>query len=255
MDIDHYAQVLWDGLQQGEHFPAPLQGKLSLESGYRVQLAVLDKWMAAGEEQAGWKLAFTADGPRKMFGSDGPAHGYLLKKAQRPAGFRFDFDTLTAPAVEAELIMTLHTALEGPGVTAEQVRGAVASICPGFEIIERRGDMAGDLPLGIADDIFQSAYVGGKTVSPFPASFSPEKIMVEIRRNGEIFKRSRGAEVIDNHFTSIAFLANQLAGYERRVEPGQLILTGSFIPPTAAEKGDHWEAHYEGIGEVDVFFD
>jgi len=255
MDIKSSTELLWEGLQQNQHFPEELQGQLALEEGYQIQLAVLDKWLAAGEEQAGWKLAFTAPGPRKMFGAEVPGHGYVLDRGRKSTGTHFDFDGMNNPAVEVELLMTVNQPLAGPGVTVERVREVLCSITPGFEIIERRGDMASDLPLGVADNIFHSAYVAGGVVSPVPNFFSPETVTVEISRNGELFQKSVGADVIDNHYENIAFLANRLGALGRRIEPGQVLLTGSFIPPTPASKGDHWVAKYEGLGEVELHFD
>ena len=255
MDVEQYVDVLWRELQQGRHYPAELSGKLTIEQAYQVQMAVLARHIAAGERQVGWKAAFTAPAPRKAFGSAVPGHGYLLEKARRENGARFDFDAMTTPAVEVELIMTFREDLAGPGITADQVRQALAGISPGFEVLERRGNMAADLPLGIADNILQSAFLGAPEVSPAPADFSPEEITVEIVRNGEVFQTVRGKDVIDNHFETIAFLANALTKYGHRIKPGQQVLTGSFISPTNADKGDHWVARYQGLGEAELFFD
>ena len=255
MDVEQSTAILWNALQEGRHYPEALSGKLTLKDAYLVQMGILNRHIQAGESHVGWKAAFTAPGPRETFGAKVPGHGYLLARAQRKNGARLNFDAMTTPAVEAELIMTLKSPLTGPGVTAEQVREALGAITPGFEVLERRGNMAADLPLGVADNILQSAFLGGDPVSPPPDSFSPEDILVEIVRNGEVFKQVRGAEAIDNHFGTIAFLANELAHYGHHIAPGQLILTGSFNSPANAEKGDHWVAKFSGIGEAELFFD
>jgi 2-keto-4-pentenoate hydratase len=73
MTFDEAVRILWDAIQQGDHFPAALQGKLSLDDAYRVQLGILARQVEAGEQQSGWKVAISGAALRQARGLDEPA--------------------------------------------------------------------------------------------------------------------------------------------------------------------------------------
>lgn len=247
-------KLLWESAQQGLYYPYALQGRLTMEQAYQVQLDVLARRVAAGEIQSGWKIGLTAEAVRTFFRSRTPVFGYLLSSSGEESGHTFDFDQVLSPSIEAELCFILAKDLHGPGVTAEAVAQAAGAVCPAFEILERRGDMAADLPLGVADNVSQWAYVLGKPLRPYPRSLDLGSVRMELKRNGETVAAGLGREVIDNPLHSIAWLANTLAGHGRWIEAGQIILTGSFNRPVPIGKGDRWEASFSGIGTVTCSF-
>ena len=73
MTTENMTNVLWNSIQQGKHNPEELRGKLSVEQAYGVQLAILDRYLAAGEELAGWKVGLTAKAVQKQ--EDGKNEG------------------------------------------------------------------------------------------------------------------------------------------------------------------------------------
>jgi 2-keto-4-pentenoate hydratase len=247
-------KLLWESAQQGLYYPYALQGRLTMEQAYQVQLDVLARCLAAGEIQSGWKIGLTADAVRTLFRSRTPVFGYLLSSSGEESGHTFDFDQVLSPSIEAELCFILAKDVHGPHITAETVVQAVGAVCPAFEILERRGDMAADLPLGVADNVSQWAYVLGKPLRPYPRALELGNVRMELKRNGETVARGLGREVIDNPLHSIAWLANTLAAHGRWLEAGQLILTGSFNRPIPISKGDRWEASFSGIGTVTCSF-
>jgi 2-keto-4-pentenoate hydratase len=243
-------KLLWESAQQGLYYPYALQGRLTMEQAYQVQLEVLARHVAGGETQAGWKIGLTADAVRAHYRSKTPVFGYLLAANGEESGHAFDFDQVITPMVEAELCFIVAKDVHGPHVTPEAVADAIGAVCPAFEILERRGDMAADLPLGIADNVSQWAYVLGAPVRPYPRSLDLGGVRMELKRNGETVAGGLGREVIDNQLKSIAWLANKLAPHDKWIEAGQVILSGSFNKPHPINKGDRWEARFSGIGTV-----
>ena len=243
-------KLLWESAQQGMYYPYVLQGQLSLEQAYQVQLEVLARHLAGGETQAGWKIGLTADGVRAHFRSKTAVFGYLLGSNGFESGHSFEMDQVITPSLEAELCFTLAKDLHGPGVTPEAVAEALAAVTPAFEIIERRGDMAADLPLGVADNVSQWAYVLGKPLRPYSRTLDLGGVRMELRRNGEVVAGGLGREVIDNQLQSLAWLANNLAAQGKWIEAGQVVLSGSFNRPLPINKGDRWEATFSGVGKV-----
>ena len=254
MDVAKAVDILWDALQQGVHFPDALRGQLALTEGYRVQLGVLARETAAGGKQTGWKIGLTADAIHRRMSADAPAFGYLLERRAFPSGARFAVDGIISPAIEGELCFTLGETLRGPGVTRERALAAVASVAPALEVVALRGNLAADLPLGVADNVSHWAFVTGPEVRPYPAGLALGEVTVELSRNGETVARLLGAEVIDDQLQSLAWLANQLARYDRALEAGQRVMTGSFNLPAPIHRGERWQARFSSVGTVTADF-
>jgi 2-keto-4-pentenoate hydratase len=255
MNPEAAARILFDSSAKGVHYPDALRGQLDLESAYRTQQAVLALHLGNGEEQAGWKIGFTAPAVRAQFRSAEPVFGYLLGSRGYGSGLSFSVAEIANPAIEPELCFILGKPLKGPGVTPTQVADAVASVAPAFEIIELRGDMAADLGLGIADDVSQWAWVTGPEVRPYPRALDLGALRATMTRNGEVVADALGRDVIDNQLESIAWLANRLATFGSSLKVGQRVLTGSFSRPMPIGRGERWEATFAGIGSVAARFD
>lgn len=249
------ARLLFDSAAKGVHFPEQLRGQLSIEEGYRTQQAVLALHLASGEEQAGWKIGFTAPAVRAHFKSDAPVFGYLLTNRGFSSGLSFSFADMINPAIESELCFTLSRPLKGPGVTPGRVLDALASVAPAFEILEQRGDMAADLGLGLADDVLQWGWVTGPELRPYPRELELAAVRAAITRNGEVEADVVARDVIDNQLESISWLANTVAGYGASLKVGHRILSGSFSRPLPISRGDRWETRFAGIGAVAARFD
>jgi 2-keto-4-pentenoate hydratase len=248
------AQALWQSQARGDVFPDAWRGKLDTAQAYRVQLAILDRKLARGEKQVGWKVGLTAPAMREMFGSDAPVFGYLLESGRIESGFRFRYAGLRTPMVENELLITMASDLAGPSATAEDARNTVATIAPAFEIVEMRGaDMRADLPLALTDNVAQRAFVQGAAI-PFAPALDLGAIRAEVRINGELKHAPLGREAIDNQLQTLAWLANTLHSYGKRLQAGQCVMTGSFTKPLPIMAGDAFETSFSGIGTVGTSF-
>src|SRR5947209_19243957 len=137
LDVDATVEEFWAARNRGEFFPAAYFDRLDLDDSYRVQLAIIDRRVAAGERHIGWKVGLTAKVIQEQFGFHEPVFGCILET--RPSGHVFSADELIQPGFETELCIRLARPLEGP-VSNEEVRDAIDVIHPSFEIIETRGD-------------------------------------------------------------------------------------------------------------------
>jgi 2-keto-4-pentenoate hydratase len=254
MSIEQTIEAIWTCHQTGVHFPEQWRGKLSLDEAYRVQQGILQRRLAGGAHQAGWKVGLTADPVRKLFGASAPVFGYLLEENRFPSGHAFASDRLSEPAVESEVIVTLGQALAGPGVTVEQARAAVKEIAPAFEIIARRGgDLRSDLGLGVADNVMQAAFVVG-SARPLRPQEDLGEIRAEVWVNGKPAESVLGREVMDNPLRSLVWLANALPAFGAALQAGHRVLTGSFTKPIPAGRGDRFETRFSGLGSVAASF-
>jgi 2-keto-4-pentenoate hydratase len=254
MDIEAVTESIWAHTMRRSYFPAEWKGRLTVEQGYRVQLGVLDRWVAKGERLAGWKVGLTAPVIQKQFGMHEPVMGFLLESGNRQSGAVFRHDELIGPGFENELCLTVGTRLEGPAVTRAQARAAITAVHPAFEIIEGRGDFRADLTLSLTDNAQQKAFVTGPA-SPLPAGWEPASTTVEVIINGRRVDYAVGSEDTGHPLGAVAWLAKKLAEFGRRIEPGHRIMSGSFTKQYPIAHGDRIETRFTPFGAVQASFD
>ena len=207
MDIESAAQLIWEEARQGRYFPEALRGKLSLDDGLRIQLNILARRKSEGQQHAGWKIGLTSERVRARFGTDDQPFGHIMAQRVLESGAEVPCAEIVNCGVEPELCFTIGETLKGPGVTAEQAREAVASVCAGFEINESRADGVSDFTLTVADNMAQWGIVMGESLQPVPADFDFEGLRMEMRRGGEVRATAVGRDVIDDHYRSLTVLA------------------------------------------------
>lgn len=253
MNVGEAADRIREGYRRGEYFPLELTGRLSFDEALQVQIAVLDRKIADGERLAGWKIGLTSAAVRAHFGTDRQPFGNILESGviASPGEVALD-DLAVGCGVEPELCVTMGADLCGPDATPDQARAAVESIAPGMEINQKRSGGVTDFELSVADNLTQWAIVQGPP-TPVPDGFDPGSLRVTMSCNGEVRADVVGRDVIDDHFVSIATLANVLGEYGRRLEAGQRIITGSFSKHDVA-RGDEWRAVFSGLGGCTVRF-
>ena len=75
-----------------------------------------------------------------------------------------------------------------------------------------------------------------------------------MQRNGIIEETGVAAGVLNHPANGVAWLANKLAPFDVELEPGQIILGGSFTRPVAARKGDTFNVDFGPLGSVSCHF-
>jgi 2-oxo-hept-3-ene-1,7-dioate hydratase len=73
-------------------------------------------------------------------------------------------------------------------------------------------------------------------------------------RNSEIEETGLAAGVLGHPAMGIAWLANKLGKFDVSLKPGQIMLSGSFIRPIWANRGDTLHADFGQLGSVSVQF-
>jgi len=253
VDVAAVVDSVWRSMERGIYYPPEWRGKLTTPDAYRVQLGILERYLARGEVQAGWKVGLTAKAIQEQVGVHEPVFGFLLRSGARASGVVFGYDELIDPGFENELCLTVGAPLRGPGVTLEAARGALVAAAPALEIIERRGDFKGDLNLSFVDNCQQKAFVTG-TAMPLGPGQRLADATVEIWLNGRMEETARGDAVLGDPAASVAWLANKLAAFGRGIEPGMRVMSGSFTRQYTPVRGDQVEARFSPMGSVTATF-
>jgi 2-keto-4-pentenoate hydratase len=248
IDLQKALEAFWTARARGEFFPQAYFDRLTLDDAYRIQLGIIDRRVAGGEDHIGWKVGLTAKVIQDQFGFHEPVFACILES--KPTGHVFGATELINPGFETELCVRLGSGLEGK-VTLEQVRAAVDVIHPSFEIIETRGDLVKQIALALADNGQQRSVVIGEPVRLVP-EMKLDQVTARVRLNGQEVATGLGSAVLDGPLNSIVWLADKLNQYERQLHPGDIIMTGSFVRQFPLNPGDVAVAEFSGIGGVEV---
>ncbi len=255
IDLDDAIEEFWQA-RHGGPYPLEWEAKLTQNDAYRISLALLDRHLAEGRKQAGWKVGLTARVIRDQFGLPEPLFAVLFEDGRWESGVSHPFADLYQAGWENELCLTMGADLSGPDVTEDQARAAIATVAPALEIVEARGPNSMDgLNCMIADNGQQRAFVVGDA-SPFDAASTDlGAATVEIFLDGESQDKAPGTAVMESSaVTSISWLANKLAEFGRTLEAGQAVMTGSFTRQFFIEKPLKAEARFDPFGSVVATF-
>lgn len=232
------ADVFWTAQKTGAYPPNEPTMALSVDEGERMQLVMLDRWRATGETLGGWKVGLTSGRSRDGFGPGVRPFGFILRSRIFPNGATIERARIPKLGVETELAFRIGTRLAGPNVTPAQARGAVAAVAPAFEINELRIDPRADSGCRAADNLSQWGIAVGAEHHPVPdADFTA--LTVSFSRDGQVLETLAAAGHIDDHFSSLAALARELAKFGLAVEPGQQVITGSYTRQNIEQNGDY----------------
>lgn len=235
----------WTARARGQYFPPEWFDRLTLDEAYRIQLGIIARRVAAGEKQIGWKVGLTATAIQQQFGFHEPVFGCILDS--RASGHVFRSSDLIHPGFEPELCLRVGQPLSGD-VDVAQVRHAIDQVYPSLEIIETRGDLSAQIAVAMADNAQQKTVILG---NPVPlSSLVLEQVAATVQINGETVATGRGDAVLGNPLNSVIWLARKLTEFGRSIQPGEIIMSGSFTRQFPIQPGDRVSVDFVGVGNV-----
>ena len=226
---------------------------INLTDAYQISQVLLAKRVEAGETVIGKKIGATSRAVQEMLGVFQPDFGFLTDAMWAQDGL-VHTDGLIAPRAEAEIGFRLHKSLQGPGVTANDVLAATASVVACFEIVDSR---IKDWKIKLEDTVADNASCGvfvlsDDEISPQGLDLSTMKVIVE--KNGHYLSEGLGSAVQGAPENAIAWLANTLGEFGIPFNAGEIVLSGSLVPLEPAVAGDHFRMTIEGLGQCEAHF-
>ncbi len=233
---------------------------MTMDDAYKVQHAWVAMKLAAGRTLIGHKIGLTSKAMQSAVNIDTPDSGSLLDDMLYPDGGRVPTSRFIAPRVEVELAFVLKTPLSAPGCTLLDVIRATEFVMPALEILDSRMhriDPETRVARKVQDTIADNAANAGLVLGsrPFdPRGVDLRWISALLYRDGEIEETGVAAGVLNNPATGIAWLANRLHSQGESLQPGQVILSGSFTRPIDVRAGQTIFADYGPFGSVGCHF-
>jgi 2-oxo-hept-3-ene-1,7-dioate hydratase len=226
---------------------------ITIEDAYAISSEVTRRKIAAGAKLIGHKIGLTSKAMQQSSQINEPDYGHLLDSMMVADGAKVPHASYCVPRVELELAFVLAKPLKGPGVGLLEVLRATEYVVPAIEIIDARVQNPRKIFDTVADNgAAAGIVVGGRPVGPMDVDL--RWVGGVMYRNSEIEETGVSAGVLGHPALGIAWLANKLAPFGGVLEPGNIMLSGSFIRPVWAEKGDTLHADFGPLGGVAVQF-
>lgn len=238
--------------KQGER-PSQMFPEIKIEDSYAISSAVAQERVKAGARIIGHKIGLTSKAMQASSKIDEPDYGYLFDDLLLNDGAKVKFEDFCVPRVEPELTFILKEPLKGPGIGLIDVLRATEYVVPSIEIIDARVTEPRKIFDTVADNGAAAGIVlGGRPVRPEDVDL--RWVGAIFYRNSEIEETGLAAGVLGHPAMAIAWLANKLAPFDITLQPGDLMLSGSFTRPVWAAKGDTLHAGFGPLGSVSVQF-
>lgn len=231
-----------------------------LDDAYAVQRAWVDAKLARGNAIKGYKIGFTSRAMQRTANITEPDYGALLADMFYEDGADIPMARFIQPRLECEIGFVIGKPLSGPDCTLFDVLSATEYVVPTAEIVDGRTyrlDPETQQPRTVLDSIADNAgnaalVRGGRPVRPMDVDLRWAAVLCH--RNNTIEESGVAAAVLNHPANGVAWLANKLARYGRRIEPGQFVLGGSFTGLVEARAGDTFFLDYGPLGTITARF-
>ena len=238
-----------------------LHPEMGMDDAYAIQNAIYDAKIADGGKVIGWKIGLTSKAMQYALNIDIPDSGILFDDMLFGHGGRVPAGRFIQPRVEAEIAFVMKSAIGGDDVTREEVIAATDYVAPSIEILDTRiirVDPETGVTRTVFDTISDNAANAGIVLGPqrhAVDAFDLRWVGAITSRNGEVEETGLGAGVLNDPVESVVWLARRMAQYGQSIEPGQIILSGSFIRPIECPAGTNIKADFADFGQVEISFD
>ncbi|GAB3197877.1 hypothetical protein GCM10027062_10710 [Nocardioides hungaricus] len=204
---------------------------------------------AAAPDPLGWKAGFGAPASLTALGTDRPLVGFLTRSRLLPSGASASVASWVKPMLEAEIAAHLAADI-GPGASPSEALAAVG----GWSVAIELADVSfppDDIEEILAGNIYHRHVLLGPAVSslPSPLSFS-------VLRDGVEVAATADPEALTGELGFVlASMADTLAACGAALSAGDVVITGSVVPPLPVEDGSLWVSNAGALGMVEVATD
>ena len=222
--------------------------------GMQAQLAARRKRLDAGDQPLGWKVGFGAPAMLQLLNISAPLVGFLTQNARVQSGGSVSFAGWSKPVLEPEI--AVHIGRDVPAdADGETARAAIAGISPAIEIVDLTAPPQ-DPERILSDNIYQRHVVLGGA-GPARAGAAAAGLACRISRRGAEAARTTDPQANTGDWVgSVRHVADVLAAFGERLRAGEIIITGSVVPPLAIEPDEDAIAfEVDPIGGITVRFE
>ncbi|MGH8927801.1 MAG: hypothetical protein ACRDWH_05585 [Acidimicrobiia bacterium] len=197
--------------------------------GMGRMLAARQALIDAGSKPIGWKLGFGSPAARDRLGIDAPLIGFLTDRTLVASGEAVAIQGWRQPMIEPEVAVYMATDLVD-GADPARVAVAIGALGPAIELADVDADVV-EVESIMAANIFHRAVVLGES-DPGRAGGRRQGLVARVYSDGEERAATPDLESLTGEMlTVIGSLADLLNAAGERLRQGELVITGSVVPP------------------------
>ena len=221
--------------------------------GMTAQFSLRRQRLDAGDQPLGWKVGFGAPAQLRQFNIPGPLVGFLTQNARVTPGGTVSLAGWAKPVAEPEIAVHIGRDVAA-GATPETAATAIAGISPAIELADVH-EPATDPERIVSHDIYQR-HVVLAGVTPARAGGAADGLTCRVVRRGVELASTTDPQANTGLWVDIvAHVANVLAAFGERLRAGEVIITGSVVPPIAIEPDENSVAFaLDPVGAISVGF-
>lgn len=224
--------------------------ELTVDEAYAIQDELIGLYELDGDRVIGAKLGLTSPAKQLQMGIAEPIRGWLTQQMILAPGEGLQVDSLGQPRAEPEIAFILGRGLAGADSSPTDVLEAVDSVHPAIEILDSR--YAGyrfTLPDVIADNTSGGRFVlgPGHALADIP---DLGLLGCVFEADGTLRGTAAGAATMGHPALATAWLARGLAGRDRTLRAGDIVLTGGLTAVVELRAGMRVVASFDRIGSV-----
>ena len=205
-----------------------------IRRGMAAQMTARAARLRSGDTPLGWKLGFGTPAAMKKLGLRFPMVGFLTGNARLPTEGSVALQSFTRAASEPEIAVHMGADL-GADADESTVRSAIAALGPAIEVADLNFP-ADDVERILAGNIYQRNVILG------PADYSRagarlDGLSARLFQDGDLRAETNDMEANPGNIISLVRgLADHLAELGLKLGAGDVVITGSIVPPLIVER-------------------
>jgi len=230
--------------------PAVAPKVATLEEGYRIQDAFVERLTVPLGPVVGYKVGLTSKAVQEKFGIDHPIRGQLLERMFLKNGAEVPADFGARPIAEADLLVRVKDEGINQAKTIEEVWEHLDAVIPFIELPDlmvRKGD-----PL--TAPVIAAINVGAR-LGVMGAAIPTERIApgdlaamtVRVYAVDDEVYAVPGTAVLGHPLNAVLWLIEDLKAHGKALKAGDLVSLGSFGRPLDPHKVGEMRVVYEGL--------
>lgn len=225
---------------------------LSDSEAYDIQKEFMLKRAQNAGGYAGYKIAYTTKVMQERVGASQPVFGRILSDSvyQSPASL-FDANYVNV-ALECEVAVKMASDLKAnkKGIDRDMVYDAIEHLQLAFEVVDiRQSTSENSLIQSIATNIHGAGVVLGQPVTNWRELDIPSA-KCELKLDGVSVGTGQGSDVNGHPVEPMIWIAKTLNAMGGSLKKGDIVITGSMIPPIEVKPGMKATLQMDLLGEI-----
>lgn len=218
--------------------------------GMEKLLTARQKRLDAGEKPIGWKVGFGAPASLKSLELEMPLVGFLTDAVLQPSESTISVSGWTKPAAEPEVAVYLKEDLSAV-INRETAREAIGALGPAIELADVHFPPQ-DIEAILAGNIYNRHVILGKS-DESRADCNLDGLVGRVSRNGQETVIVTDLQAMTGNFIDIVqHVANLLLSMGEMLRAGEVIITGSIVPPLWIESTEEIRYQLDPIDNLSV---